>query len=170
MTLTITPPVMPTMTPTVNKDTLVLGLGNLVHSDDGVGVHLIDRLLSDPRVPPGVELLDGGTHGLNLLSRISGLRRLLVVDAIDVGEAPGTLIRFEGAALQGLPGKPSVHQLGFADLMAAMQLLGGTPEEIVVLGVQPLSTEWSPDLTPPVLASLENLAAAVIGQLESWDA
>lgn len=156
------------MTAALTADTLVLGLGNLVHADDGVGVHLIDRLVSDPRVPAGVELLDGGTHGLNLLSRISGLRRLLVVDAIDVGEAPGTLIRFEGDALKGLPGKPSVHQLGFADLMAALQLVGGKPEEIVVLGVQPLSTEWSSELTAPVRGSLENLAAAVIGQLEAW--
>lgn len=148
--------------------TMVLGLGNLVHSDDGIGVHLIDRLADDPRVPSGVELLDGGTHGLNLLSRISGLRRLLVVDAVDVGQAPGTVVRIEGAALNGLPGKPSVHQLGFADLMTALQLIGGSPEEVVVLGVQPLSTEWSAELTPPVRAALEPLAAAVIGQLESW--
>jgi len=154
----------------VASDTLVLGLGNLVHADDGVGVHLIDRLVSDPRIPPGVELLDGGTHGLNLLSRIFGIRRLLVVDAIDVGEAPGTVIRFEGDAVNGLPGKPSVHQLGFADLMTALKLVGGTPEEIVVLGVQPLSTEWSSELTPPVSRSLESLAAAVIGQLEAWAA
>lgn len=156
------------MTVACANGTLVLGLGNLVHSDDGIGVHLIDRLVSDPRLPTGVELLDGGTHGLNLLPRISGLRRLLVVDAIDVGEAPGTLLRFEGDALKGLPGKPSVHQLGFADLMAALQLIGGTPDEIVVFGVQPLSTEWSSDLTPPVRKSLEPLAAAVLGQLESW--
>ena len=150
--------------------TLVLGLGNLIHADDGVGVHLIERLTRDARVPSGVELLDGGTHGLNLLSRISGLRRLLVVDAVDVGEAPGTLIRFEGAALNGLPGKPSVHQLGFSDLMTALRLVGGEPEEIIVLGVQPQSTEWSSELTPTVREALEPLAAAVLGQLESWRA
>lgn len=156
------------MTTEICTATMVLGLGNLVHSDDGIGVHLIDRLAGDPRVPCGVELLDGGTHGLNLLSRISGLRRLLVVDAVDVGETPGTMVRIEGPALNGLPGKPSVHQLGFADLMTALQLIGGAPEEIVVLGVQPLSTEWSSELTPPVRAALEPLAAAVIRQLESW--
>lgn len=132
------------MTPTVTNGTLVLGLGNLVHSDDGVGVHLIGRLSEDPRVPSGVELLDGGTHGLNLLSRISGLRRLLVVDAVNVGQEPGTVVRIEGAALNGLPGKPSVHQLGFADLMTALQLIGGAPEEIVVLGVQPLRLTGAP--------------------------
>lgn len=157
-----------------DNPTLVLGLGNLVHADDGVGVHAIQklnesrRLFKDSRVPPGVELLDGGTHGLGLMHLISGVQRLLVLDAIDVGEAPGTLVRFEGDALMGMPGKPSVHQLGFADLLVALQLLGGAPEEIVLLGVQPLSTEWSADLTPPVQAALPRLIEAAIQQIEAW--
>ena len=148
--------------------TLVLGLGNLVHADDGVGVHAIERLLENPGVPPDVDLLDGGTQGLNLLSQISGVRRILVVDAVDAGQPPGTIMRFEGSSLTGMPGKPSVHQLGFADLMVALQLIGGAPEEMVVLGVQPLSTEWSAELTPPVQAALEPLTKEVIQQLETW--
>ena len=123
--------------------TLVLGLGNLVHSDDGLGVHAIQRLTADSRVPSDVVLMDGGTQGLSLLSHISAFQRLLVIDAIDVGEPPGTLVWLDGAALKNLPGKPSVHQLGFADMMVALELLGELPEEIVLLGVQPLSTEWS---------------------------
>ena len=107
--------------------TLVLGLGNLVHSDDGVGVHAIHRLQRDSRVPSAVVLLDGGTQGLSLLPHISGFERLLVIDAVDVGQPAGTLIRLEGNALEKLPGKPSVHQLGFEDLMIALQLLGDSP-------------------------------------------
>jgi hydrogenase maturation protease len=147
---------------------LVMGLGNLVHSDDGVGVHAIHRLQTDPRVPPEVSLIDGGTQGLSLIPHISGFARLLVIDAVDVGEAPGTIIRIEGKALEGLPGKPSVHQLGFADLMITLKLLDDEPEEVVVLGVQPLSTEWSAELTPPVQAALERLPDLVIAQLEIW--
>ena len=113
--------------------TLVLGLGNLVHSDDGAGVHAIHRLQKDDRVPADVVLIDGGTQGLSLLPHISGFRRMLVIDAVDAGEPPGTLLRLEGPAVENLPGKPSVHQLGFADLMVAMKLLGEVPEEIVVL-------------------------------------
>jgi hydrogenase maturation protease len=149
-------------------ETLVLGLGNLVHADDGLGVHAISRLQLDPRFPHDVKLLDGGTQGLGLLHHLSGLRRLLVIDAIDVGEPAGTLLRFEGKALKGLPGKASVHQLGFADLMVALQLLGDSPEEIVVLGVQPESTEWSAELTPAVHRALAPLVECVISQLESW--
>ena len=150
------------------KGTLVLGIGNLVHSDDGVGVHAIHCLQGDSRVPPGVALMDGGTQGLNLVSHISGFRRLVVMDAIDAGQPPGTLIRLEGAALEKLPGKASVHLLGFADLMVALKLLGEMPGEVVVIGIQPQSTEWSVELTAPVRQSLDGLLAEVIAQLESW--
>ncbi|MGD1092942.1 MAG: HyaD/HybD family hydrogenase maturation endopeptidase [Bryobacteraceae bacterium] len=148
----------------------VLGLGNLVHSDDGVGVHAIHQLQTDARVPAGVVLLDGGTQGLSLIPHISGFPRLLVIDAVDVGEAPGTVVRFEGKALDGLPGKATVHQLGFADLMITMKLLGDAPEEVVVLGVQPVSTEWSAELTPRVRDAMPPLLDLVIAQLQSWGA
>jgi len=150
------------------RRTLVLGLGNLVHSDDGVGVHAIHCLRGDSRVPPGVELMDGGTQGLSLASHIAGFERLLAIDAVDAGQPPGTLIRLEGAAIETLPGKASVHLLGFADLMVTLRLLGEAPEEIVVLGVQPQSTEWSVELTAPVRQSLDKLVEAAITQLEAW--
>lgn len=150
--------------------TVVLGLGNLVHADDGVGIHAIEWLRRDPRVPPGVVLIDGGTQGLSLIPHISGFQRILVIDAVNAGKEPGTLIRLEGDALQTLPGKPSVHQLGFADLMIAMKLLGEPPEEVVVIGVQPSSTDWSAELTEPVRDSLGELLRVVLAQLESWAA
>ena len=107
--------------------TLVLGLGNLVHCDDGAGVHAIHRLQKDARVPPDVVLIDGGTQGLSLLPHISGFERMLVIDAIDAGETPGALLRLDGRALADLPGKASVHQMGFSDLMVAMKLLEDFP-------------------------------------------
>jgi hydrogenase maturation protease len=146
----------------------VLGLGNLVHSDDGNGLHAIGALQRDPRVPPDDLLLDGGTQGLDLLHNISGVRRLLVIEAIDVGETCGTLLRFDGKALRGLPGKASVHQLGFADLMLALQLPGDSPGEVAVLGVQPQSTAWDSELTPSVANALAPLVDQVIAQLETW--
>ena len=146
----------------------VLGLGNLVHADDGVGIHAIHHLQRDPRVAPAVMLLDGGTQGLSLAAHISGFPKLLVIDAVDAGEQPGTLMRYEGDALKGLPGKPSVHQLGFADLIIALKLLEESPQEMVVIGVQPLSTEWSAELTAPVRDALPALFDAVIEQLGYW--
>lgn len=156
------------MTAFAQSAVAVLGLGNLVHGDDGVGVHAIHHLQTDARVPAGVVLLDGGTQGLSLISHLSGFSRLLVIDAVDVGETPGTVVRFEGQALDGLPGKATVHQLGFADLMIAMKLLGDAPEEVIVIGVQPVSTDWDAELTPQVEAAMPSLLDLVIAQLHSW--
>lgn len=153
---------------------LVLGLGNLVHSDDGFGVHAIQSLSQDPRVSSDVAfcdvvLMDGGTQGLGLLPHIAACERLLVIDALDVGEAPGILVRLEGGAVRNLPGKASVHQLGFADLLVALDLLGESPDEIVLLGVQPLSTEWGTELSPPVREALDRIPDLVAEQLMRWD-
>jgi len=150
--------------------TLVLGLGNLVHTDDGIGVHAIEALRGDDRVPTEIELLDGGTHGLGLLHHLSRVKRLLVIDAIDAGEPSGTLLRFEGKSLRGLPGKASVHQLGFSDLMIALQLLDDSPDEIIVLGIQPDSTDWGVELSPSVAPALAPLVDVVIDCLRRWDA
>lgn len=146
----------------------MLGLGNLVHCDDGAGVHAIHRLQKDDRVPPDVVLIDGGTQGLSLLPHISGVERMLVIDAIDAGERPGALLRLDGRALADLPGKASVHQMGFSDLMVAMKLLGDVPGEVTVLGVQPLSTEWGAELSAPVEKTMDALIDMVIAQLEHW--
>lgn len=153
---------------TRERHTLVLGLGNLVHSDDGLGVHAIQQLQRDPRVPSHVVLMDGGTQGLALLPHISAFERVIVIDALDVGEPPGTLVRLEGDALRHLPGKASVHQLGFADLLVALELLGESPEQIVLFGIQPLSIDWGTELTAPVRAALQRIPDLVIEQLRVW--
>jgi hydrogenase maturation protease len=153
----------------MNPKTLVVGLGNLVHRDDGVGVHAIVALRGDRRIPSEVGLLDGGTQGLGLLHHLSGIRRLLVIDAIDAGEPAGTLLHFEGKALRGLPGKASVHQLGFSDLMIALQLLDDSPEEVIVLGIQPGSTEWGVELSPPVASALPALVGLVLRYIDRWE-
>ena len=148
--------------------TLVLGLGNLVHTDDGFGIHAIEILRGEARISAEVTLLDGGTQGLNLLHYLSGIGRLLVIDAIDAGVPAGTLLRFEGTSLQGLPGKSSVHQLGFSDLMIALQLLDDAPDEVVVLGAQPNSTAWGAELSPSLGSALPQLVDLVVQQLNSW--
>ncbi len=148
--------------------TVVLGMGNLIHSDDGVGVHAVQRLQTDRRVPANVLLLDGGTLGLALLNRVSGVRCLLVIDAVDTGSPAGTRVRMEGKELRGMPGSGSVHQLGFADLLAALSITGQEPEELVVLGVQPASTDVGALLSPPVAAILDEVIEAAMAQLWKW--
>ncbi len=149
-------------------DTMILGLGNVLHQDDGFGVHAIRALESDTRIPPSITLLDGGTHGLALLAHVAGVRRLIVIDSVDAGEKPGTIVRFEGPALAALPGKSSVHQLGLADLLVALELVGAKPEEIILFGVQPESNDWSTELTAAVESALARIPDLVVDALARW--
>ncbi|MGA7892503.1 MAG: HyaD/HybD family hydrogenase maturation endopeptidase [Candidatus Sulfotelmatobacter sp.] len=144
---------------------VVLGLGNTLHSDDGIGPQAIERLKNDSRVPEDVTLIEGGTLGLELLTYIGDCSDLLVLDAVDVGQPPGTLVRMSSQELQTLPGKGSVHQLGLADLLVALRVLASRTPEVVLLGVQPASVEWGTELSPAVAAALPALADAAIAEV-----
>lgn len=144
---------------------IVLGLGNTLHSDDGVGPQAIERLRSDSRLPEDVTLIEGGTLGLELLTYIWDCSYLLVLDAVDVGQPPGTLVRMSSEELQTLPGKGSVHQLGVADLLVALRILAQRAPEVVLLGVQPATTEWGTELSPAVAAVLPALSDAAVAEV-----
>jgi hydrogenase maturation protease len=116
-------------------------------------------------VPEDVTLIEGGTLGLELLTYIWDCSYLLVLDAVDVEQPPGTLVRMSGQELQTLLGKGSVHQLGVADLLTALRVLAHRMPEVVLLGVQPASTEWGTELSPGVAAALPGLADATVAEL-----
>ena len=143
----------------------MLGLGNVLHADDGAGAQAIDRLREDSRIPSDVFLIEGGTLGLELLPYIWDCSRLIVIDAVDVGQAPGTVVRMEGAELNSLPGNSSVHQLGVSDLLVALRVLGAKQPDVVLLGVQPENTDWSTKLSPPVAAAVKLLVEAAVEEL-----
>ena len=147
-------------------NTVVLGLGNVLHADDGVGPQAISRLSADSRVPAGVTLVEGGTLGLELLPYVWDCARLIVIDAIDVGEASGTVVRISREELNSLPGKSSAHQLGVADLLVALRMLAERQPQVVLLGVQPGSTDWSDELSAPVAAAMDSLVEATIRELQ----
>jgi hydrogenase maturation protease len=146
----------------------VVGLGNLMRTDDAVGMIAVDRLRLDFQLPGNVTLIEGGTLGLDLLHPLTGVTHLLALDAIDAGAAPGTLLRFAGEAIADLPASKSVHLLGFSDLIGALRLTGEAPREIVVLGVQPETIAWGTRLSVTVQASLSMLIVAAIDQVSAW--
>ena len=147
---------------------VVIGVGNTILSDEGVGVHAARLLDSDPRVPAGVTILDGGTLGLDLIPYASDASRLLILDAMNSGKPPGTLARMTGRDLLATTAGRSVHQLGVADLIAALFLVSSHPQEIVVLGVQPANTDWGTTLSPEVEAALVLLVDAAVAELYLW--
>lgn len=146
--------------------TIVLGLGNILHRDDGAGAQVITRLRSDRRVPADVSLVEGGTLGLELLPYVWDCDRLIVIDAVDVGAPPGTLIRMVGEEINCLPGNSSVHQLGVSDLLVALRMLAERQPELVLLGVQPENTDWSSELSSSVAPTIGPLVEATIRELQ----
>jgi hydrogenase maturation protease len=152
----------------LSSHTVVIGVGNTILSDEGVGVHAARMLQSDQRVPPGVTILDGGTIGLELIPYASNATHVLLLDAMDSQSAPGTLARMEGKDLLGTTAGRSVHQLGVVDLIAALFLTSTHRQDIVVLGVQPANTDWGTALSPKIHAALAPLVDAALAQLELW--
>lgn len=145
--------------------TVVLGLGNILHSDDGVGPRALERLRKDCRLPEGVKLVEGGTLGLELLPHIWDAAHLLVLDAVDVGHEPGTIVRVAGEELHSLSGKGNIHQLALADLLVALRVLARRPPDVVLLGVQPATIDWGTELSPAVELSLDSLIEAALAEL-----
>ncbi len=149
------------------EDTLIIGAGNLLFTDDGVGIHAIQRLQAPGQLPEGVDVLDGGTLGLNLLAYLEGVRSLLIIDAMDTGRPPGTLVRLAGdQAPAYFSLKISPHQVSIPDLLLAAKLIGLYPENLVILGVQPESTNTGLELSPSVAAQLDRLVAMAIDEVK----
>jgi len=150
---------------------LVLGLGNLVMSDDALGSRAIMALEKRFRFPPQVTLLDGGTLGLDLLPRLEGVDKLLVVDALQMGAQPGSVFRLEGEEVpRAFANKLSVHQMGLQDLLAVAELQGHLPERLVVWGAQSESIEMGLEMSAAVTVALEEVIAGVVRELSAWGA
>ena len=146
--------------------TLVLGLGNTIMSDDGIGPVVIDKLHQELILCDELRLLDGGTLGLDLLPYLEGVQRLIIVDAVEIGREPGTVVRLAGEEVPlALETKLSPHQMGMKDLLAVARLMDQLPPEIILIGVQPASLEMDTELTPPVAAAVPTLLAMVQAEL-----
>jgi hydrogenase maturation protease len=151
------------------KRTLVLGLGNILLGDEGVGVRVVERLLELYQFPPEVQVLDGGTLALDLLPYVEDADRLLVIDALEMGAEPGAVARLESDEVPAfLSVKLSPHQMGLADLLAAARLRNSYPEELVLWGVQPAAMRPGLALSPPVAAQVEVLVDRVLAELSQW--
>jgi hydrogenase maturation protease len=149
--------------------TLVLGVGNLLMSDEGVGVHVVQHLTQNYELPEEVQLLDGGTLGLDLLYYLEGKRNVLIIDAVDGVGDPGELLRLEGDLVPSfLSIKMSPHQIGIPDMLFAAKLKDLFPENLVLWGIQPASLAIGTELSPLIASKLETLLQGIIADLEGW--
>jgi len=143
--------------------TLVIGLGNVLRGDDGVGVRVIQALSAQP-LAPDVEVVDGGTQGLGLVGLFEGRERIILVDAADVGKAPGQFVRFHlsEADLPGADEHLSIHAAGLRDALMLAQALKILPDRVIIYGVQPARLDWDSELSSEVRAAVPRLAAALV--------
>jgi hydrogenase maturation protease len=142
---------------------LILGLGNLLCEDDGVGAVAVARLQHEFDVPDGVVALDGGTLGLSLLSYFLRARTVILVDAVRADSAPGSIVRLEGDDVApAVMNRLSVHQVGVADLLDGARLLDAYPEHIVLLGVVPETIGLGFGCSPAIQAAVPGLIDRIV--------
>jgi hydrogenase maturation protease len=147
---------------------LVLGLGNLLCGDDGLGVTAVNAIARRYRVPEGVRLLDGGTLGLSLLGWLAEAEDILLVDAIRGGGAPGTLVRLEGDEVEhAARERLSVHQIGVADLLDSLRLLDAWPRRLALLGLEPEQLDLGLSRSQAVERALPILVDAVVAEIRT---
>lgn len=153
---------------------LVVGIGNILLRDEGVGVRVVlelERRAADHQldVPPGTRFIDGGTLGLELLPLIATASTLVLVDAVNLGRSPGSVTVIRGDAIEGtLAGHVSPHQVGVADLVAAARLMGVFPDAASLVGIQPAAIDIGLDLTPEVEAAVVDAMARVCTELRQY--
>lgn len=149
----------------------VFGIGNILLSDDGVGVHAINRLRDEYRFPESVELIDGGTKGLDLLPLFEKRDKILIIDAANFRKKPGAIDLIPGERIPAFLGaKLSVHQIGLPDTLFAAELMGIAPPEMCLIGIQPASMETGTELSEEIQSRMEQLIEAVIQKLGEWGA
>jgi hydrogenase maturation protease len=146
---------------------LILGLGNVLLGDDGLGAAAVARLERNYRVPPRVRLEDGGTLGLSLLGLLAETEHVILVDAIAAESPPGTLIRLDGADVSdAVRDRLSPHQVGVADLLDAARLIDSYPRTVTLLGLVPDSIDLAVVRSSAVDQSLDELVGAVVREVQ----
>lgn len=152
----------------MSAGTVVIGLGSPLMGDDGAGLAALDILRTE-WVLEGVELVDGGTWGMSLLPVIEDADRVVLLDAIKAGSAPGEIVVLERGGLPiYLSRKLSPHEVDLRDVLALAELRGTLPVETVAIGVQPAVVELGTELSPAVGSALEPLVEAVVARLQQW--
>jgi hydrogenase maturation protease len=143
----------------------VLGIGNILLSDEGVGVHVANKL-SAISLPEHVSVVEGGTDGFRLLNIITETEHLIVIDAVKGGGEPGSIYRFDIDDVRACPSgfKTSVHQIGILEVIDLSGLIGKTPRTTII-GIEPKSLEMGMELSPEISEKIPRIIDLVLAEL-----
>ena len=147
--------------------TLVLGVGNILLRDEGVGVRVVEAM-RQMKLPPGVELLDGATAGLDLLDALADRRKIIIIDAIEGDSEPGTVLRLTPDDLAPRSGPSiSLHEIGLLEALVVAKQLGIAPQVVTIFGVKPHDVAWGLDLSPETARLVPEIVEWVLTELGS---
>lgn len=153
------------------KRILALGLGNILNGDEGAGVYALkelDKILPE-KIKSGVELVDGGVLGMDLLPYVEQASHLLILDAVDGGAQPGEVLEYPKDEIELFySGRLSWHQLGFQEVLAVAKVRGKYPENVYLIGVQPADTKTRVGLSRKTKKSVQKMAKRAVEVLEAW--
>ena len=146
---------------------LVLGIGNILLRDEGVGVRVIEHM-QEIRLPDNVELVDGGTGGADLLEVLAERQKVIVVDAVQADCDPGVVIRFtEEDLVRSDQASMSLHEIGLAESLIMTRQLNCAPKEVVIFGIKPKNTECGLELSKEVMASVPKVIELILSEINS---
>ena len=139
---------------------VVLGVGNILLTDEGVGVRVVEALAAAGDLPAEVELIDGGTCGMEMLEQLENLDALIVVDCVRCGRPPATPVLLKGDDVPVFfRTKLSPHQVGLSDVLASLEFTGRAPQRTSIVGMQPVSMALGMELSPEIAARLPEMVA-----------
>ena len=149
------------------QDTLILGIGNILLKDEGVGVHVVKKL-KEMSLPDNIEVLDGGTAGLDLVDFISNRKKLIVIDAVKAGEKPGTIYRLTEENLDIKPKAiMSFHEIDFLDALHMSEVMAEKPKETVVIGIEPKDMSNGTELSPEIEERIPRIIEIVMKEINN---
>jgi hydrogenase maturation protease len=149
------------------QDILILGIGNILLKDEGIGVHVVNKMKGLP-LPGNVEILDGGTAGLDLTDFIANRKKVIVIDTVKAGEKPGTIYRLTEKNLRtGQKAIMSFHEIDFLDALYMSEVMGEKPEETVVIGIEPKDMSDGTELSPEIEERIPIVINAVLKELNN---
>ena len=157
------------MTENNRNQITILGIGNTLYTDEGLGVHALAALQEQYGMDPQVQLIDGSTDGMSLLGPVEDTDYLIVIDAINAGKEGGHIIELHGNDIPAYYGiKMSIHQLGFQEVLLASKLRERYPKNIVMIGMQPTSLELGIGLSETNEARLPEMFKLIEQQVNKW--
>ena len=157
----------------VGPNIIVIGMGNVLLTDEGVGVRAVERLMEEYAFPPNVRLVDGGTTAMKgLLPLVEEAERLVVVDAVDGPGEPGALYRYDGGQFRrNIPKKISAHDIGFLECLAIADVNGRAPKSVTIIGIKPFDMRTpSMSLSPLIEGKMDELIKMILEELAALGA